>query len=141
MKNKKAFKMHVDFGKGKTYSEDVVETWYECGKPVKQYPKNLQEAEEMARNMVKSFNDTEVNRYGDKAVKRQLLSVFEVLNEEDRARMTHGLEVVLHQVLRECNRQLDKFGIQNHPCLDPVLLNREGGCTPIVTGKRLITDV
>ena len=37
---------------------------------------------------------------------------------------------IAHQVLQECNKQVEKWGEQNHPCLDQTLLNRPGGCTP-----------
>lgn len=41
-----------------------------------------------------------------------------------------GLTNILKQVIEERKRQDEKWGEQNWPCLDQVLLNREGGCTP-----------
>jgi len=38
---------------------------------------------------------------------------------------------VLEEVQLERDRQDKKWGQQNHPCLDQVLLNREGGCTQL----------
>ncbi len=37
---------------------------------------------------------------------------------------------VLNEVFNERLRQRDKWGDQNHPCLDLVLLNRSGGSSP-----------
>lgn len=37
---------------------------------------------------------------------------------------------VLNEVLKERIKQHSKWGEQNHPCLDQVLLNRNGSCTP-----------
>lgn len=38
---------------------------------------------------------------------------------------------VLQEVQAERERQDNKWGEQNHPCLDQVLLNRKGSCTPM----------
>lgn len=40
------------------------------------------------------------------------------------------MDKVYNEVEKEEQKQLDKWGEQNHPCLDQTLLNREGGCTP-----------
>lgn len=37
---------------------------------------------------------------------------------------------VISDVIDELARQDAKWGQQNHPSLDPLLLNRPGGCTP-----------
>jgi len=39
-------------------------------------------------------------------------------------------EPVYIEVLRECSAQLEQWGEQNHPMLDPILLKRPGGCGP-----------
>jgi hypothetical protein len=38
---------------------------------------------------------------------------------------------IYEEIKLERKKQIEKFGEQNHPCLDEVLLNREGGCTPL----------
>ena len=40
------------------------------------------------------------------------------------------MENILQEIRTERQRQDAKWGIQNKPCLDPVLPYREGGCTP-----------
>jgi len=37
---------------------------------------------------------------------------------------------VIEEILSERKRQDEKWGEQNHPILDQVLLNRDGSCTP-----------
>jgi hypothetical protein len=37
---------------------------------------------------------------------------------------------VYNEIYQERLKQDNKWGEQNHPCLDQVLLNRPGGCTP-----------
>jgi hypothetical protein len=37
---------------------------------------------------------------------------------------------ILEEIAQERKRQDEKWGEQNHPCLDETLLNRVGGCTP-----------
>ncbi len=39
------------------------------------------------------------------------------------------MENILQEIRDERLRQDTKWGIQNRPCLDQALLNREGGCT------------
>lgn len=41
-----------------------------------------------------------------------------------------GKLTITLEIIKERYRQDKKWGEQNHPCLDQVLLNREGGCTP-----------
>jgi hypothetical protein len=43
------------------------------------------------------------------------------------AKVVHA---VLDEVAKERERQEAKFGEQSHPSFDPVLMKREGGCTP-----------
>ena len=40
------------------------------------------------------------------------------------------IKYAIDEVLDEVDAQLGKWGEQNHPSIDTVLLNREGGCTP-----------
>jgi len=42
----------------------------------------------------------------------------------------HPTVRVLTQIADERDRQDEKWGVQNHPSLDPVLTSRDGGCTP-----------
>ena len=41
------------------------------------------------------------------------------------------MENILEEIRIERTKQDQKWGEQNHPCLDQVLLNRKGGCTPM----------
>ena len=40
------------------------------------------------------------------------------------------MEKIIEEIKTERKNQENKWGEQNHPCLDQLLLNREGGCTP-----------
>lgn len=40
------------------------------------------------------------------------------------------MENIFEEIKLERIKQDKKWGVQNHPCLDEVLLKREGGCTP-----------
>ena len=37
---------------------------------------------------------------------------------------------IIDEIKLERQKQDEKWGVQNHPCLDQTLLNRDGGCTP-----------
>ena len=37
---------------------------------------------------------------------------------------------IFEEIRLERQKQDEKWGVQNHPCLDQVLLNRDNGCTP-----------
>lgn len=50
--------------------------------------------------------------------------------EFEIARERNSRREVLEEVSQERYKQNAKWGEQNHPDLDPVLLNREGGCSP-----------
>lgn len=62
-----------------------------------------------------------------------------------------AFEAVLHEVRCERDRQNAKWGEQNHPDVDQVLMNRPGGCSPQrmaeeyeipnATRAKFITDV
>lgn len=41
------------------------------------------------------------------------------------------MEKIFIEIIDERVRQEEKWGEQNHPCLDQTLLNREGGCTAL----------
>jgi len=41
------------------------------------------------------------------------------------------MEQIFEEIRTERERQEQKWGEQNHPCLDPVLLERDESCTPI----------
>jgi len=48
----------------------------------------------------------------------------------EREKRKSSMTKVFKEVIDERIRQDAKWGEQNHPCLDPVLLTRENGCTP-----------
>lgn len=41
------------------------------------------------------------------------------------------MENIFEEIKIERQKQEEKWGEQNHPCLDQVLLKRDGGCTPL----------
>ena len=41
------------------------------------------------------------------------------------------MENIFEEIANERRKQDEKWGEQNHPCLDQTLLNRRGGCTPM----------
>jgi len=49
----------------------------------------------------------------------------------DKLKVLTQSRAITTEVIDECLRQVDKWGIQNHPSLDCTLRNREGGCTPL----------
>lgn len=40
------------------------------------------------------------------------------------------MENIFEEIRKERKKQNEKWGEQNHPCLDQVLLNRPGSCSP-----------
>lgn len=37
---------------------------------------------------------------------------------------------IFEEIQKELSNQVEKWGMQNHPCLDQTLSNRKGNCTP-----------
>lgn len=52
------------------------------------------------------------------------------MNQTSQITVMKNVDKILQEVRTENIKQLSKWGVQNHPCLDQVLLGREGGCTP-----------
>jgi len=93
---------------------EIVKRWCTCSDPRKHLPEAQRDPD-----------------WHDVVCQDRVAQILAALDAKDARPMDAVREAsVLDEIAAERARQDAKWGEQNHPSLDPVLLNRPGGCTP-----------